>query len=410
MYLQGRDYPQLQQDRLFLPMPTLRSVAMSQQDAFDQALESLHKTLFDEANMSATMALIEEACGTTGNDLVVGAGQSRDRCRIIFGRFFYRGERRQDQERTYFGVYHPLDERVPRLRQLPDGHIVHVSELYTAQELIRSPSYNEALHRGHAQNGLNIRLDGPDGSRIIWVLRNPIDPGGWGSAQTGMVESLLPHLRHFVHARQALVNAGALGASLFQLFDNTRFGVIHLNQAGRMEEANDTARRILRRGDGLYAEGGSLRARLRADNARFEELLARALPSVGVEANGASMTVSRSPGMTRLAVHIAPVRIRQKEFDDGPVAVLVLVVEPGSQTRVAPEVVAATLGLTPAESRVAVFLTEGQSIRQIAELTGRKESSIRSHLKRIYSKREITRQADLVRLVLSVADLSPFER
>ena len=55
------------------------------------------------------------------------------------------------------------------------------------------------------------------------------------------------------------------------------------------------------------------------------------------------------------------------------------------------------------ESRVAVLLAEGMSARQIAAATGRKESTIRPHVKHMFAKHGFSRQAQLVRLVQSVA-------
>ena len=84
-------------------------------------------------------------------------------------------------------------------------------------------------------------------------------------------------------------------------------------------------------------------------------------------------------------------------------AALVLIVEPGRQHRVDPDVVAGTLQLTPTESQLAVWLAEGKSVRGMAEATGRTEAAIHWHLHQIYQKQSISRQADLVRLVLSLA-------
>ncbi len=74
--------------------------------------------------------------------------------------------------------------------------------------------------------------------------------------------------------------------------------------------------------------------------------------------------------------------------------------------RLDPALVAAGLGLTPMESRVAVLLTEGKSLREVAAETGRQETTIRWHLRQIFTKRGIARQAELVRLVLSLAGAS----
>ena len=83
-----------------------------------------------------------------------------------------------------------------------------------------------------------------------------------------------------------------------------------------------------------------------------------------------------------------------------------LVVEPGSPARINPALVASALGLTPAESRVAAALAEGNSVRDIAQATGRQDNSVRFLLKKIYKKQDIWRQADLVRLVLSITEFS----
>ena len=49
--------------------------------------------------------------------------------------------------------------------------------------------------------------------------------------------------------------------------------------------------------------------------------------------------------------------------------------------------------------------TEGKSVRDMADARGHTEAAIYWHLQRIYQKHSISRQADLVRLVLSLAEL-----
>ena len=63
------------------------------------------------------------------------------------------------------------------------------------------------------------------------------------------------------------------------------------------------------------------------------------------------------------------------------------------------------MGVTPALPSTA-WLAEGKSVRDMAEATGHTEGAIYWHLKQIYRKQSISRQADLVRLVLSLADSS----
>ena len=73
-------------------------------------------------------------------------------------------------------------------------------------------------------------------------------------------------------------------------------------------------------------------------------------------------------------VHVKPVGVPQPDYAARHVAALVLIVEPGCQHRLDPERVATTLELTPSVARVAVWLTEGKSVRDIiAEATGQAE-------------------------------------
>ena len=376
---------------------------MNDQDAFERVLASLYDAMLDDTRWPATSALIDEACGLTGNALLVGEGPKND-IQILFVGLYYRGQRRTDLEREYLEVYHPINECIPRLRQLPAGHLVPFKDLLTAEELKTSRTYNELFLRGKYQNGLNVLLDGPGGSRMTWGLGDPVASDGWGSSQITMVRRLIPHIRQFISVRQALVRARAGDTTVTALLDNPRIGVLHLDRRGRIMAVNDRARRILRQGKELSDRDGVLRARKSADQLRLERLLAGALPTSGAVAVSGSMLLGRPSGLPPLVVHVKPAGVPQPDYGARHVAALVLIVEPGSRRRIDPGLVARTLGLTQAESQVAVWLAEGKSVRDMAEARGLTEGAIYWHLKQIYQKQPISRQVDLVRLVLSIAE------
>ena len=205
--------------------------------------------------------------------------------------------------------------------------------------------------------------------------------------------------------RQALVRAEARNTTVTALLDNPRMGVIHLDRRGRIMEANDRARSILRHGDGLSDRDGTLRARGDAEQVRLERLVGNALPASGGGPVSGSILLRRSPVLPPFVVHVKPVSAPQPDYGARHVAALLLIVEPGRQHRITPELVATTLELTPAEAQVAVWLAEGRSVRDMAEATGNTQGAIHWHLKQIYQKQSISRQVDLVRLVLSLAEL-----
>ena len=178
--------------------------------------------------------------------------------------------------------------------------------------------------------------------RVLWL------PDG------EMVERLLPHVRQFARVHKALADAGALGSSLGDLLVNGRFGVILLDRGARMVAANDRARDLLLQFGGLSDRGGFLNASRIAENDVLQRLLARALPPLGIQASIGSMTIGRPNAQTRLVV------------------------------------------------RLATMVAVGRTVRDIAEMTGRTEATVRRHLKEIFRKQGISRQADLARLVLSL--------
>lgn len=373
---------------------------MSEQDALDRILASLYDAMLDDARWPDTSALIDQACGLTGNALAVGEGP-RDDTRVAVVGTYYRGQRREDVEREYLETYHPTDERVPRLRQRPYGRLMHVSEQYTSDQLKRSRTYNDFLIRVQYGNSLLVILEGLDGSCIGWSMGDPVASDSWGASQIAMLTGLAPQIRQFVLVRQALVRAAAPSTTVTALLDNPRIGAVHLDRRGRILAANDRARGMLRRGDGVSDRDGVLHVRAPDARSRFERLVAAALPTSGSAAAG-SMLLPRASLLSPLLVHLKPVPVPQPDYGARHVAAVALFVEPGHQHRIEPDLVATTLGLTQAESQVAVRLAEGRTAREIAEITGHTRGAVYWHLKQIYQKLAVSRQADLVRLVLSI--------
>lgn len=375
---------------------------MSRQEEFDRIVTAIHEAALDEGLWPAASTLIDRACGIRGNHLVTIDDFAAD-AEIVFGRLLYHGEHAETLERDYVEDHFPRDPRIPRLMRLPDARVTHMRALYTEPELRTDPTFNEMLRATEARNGLNIRMGGPDGLDIAWVFADPVKPADWGSEQAEMLQSILPHVRQFVRVRHALVRAEAAGASLSGLHDTSMLGIVHLDWRGRILEANARAGEILRRGDGLTNRCGILRARRTADDTKLGRRLARALPSAGGQAFGSSMTVERTATPGRFSLHVCPLAGHRTSFGVGRVAALVLIVDPAASLRVDPGRTAAALGLTPAEGRVAAALAGGASVSDIVAATHRAESTVRWTIKRIHAKLGISRQADLVRMVLATA-------
>ena len=365
----------------------------------------LHEAMLDDSRWPAATALIDEEIGARGSLLVCADDTANGDIRIFIAKTFFGGESRSAWQREYFRNYYADDEHLPRLRALPDGSIVPVADLFSEEELKTSRMYNECLARFGGQKGLNVRLDGPQGSRITWGISDPAEGDAWSFSQVDTIRRVLPHLRQYVRVRTALIDARVLGASVADLLDRTRLGVLHLDREGRIAEANDRAADLLRRHDGLLDQRGVLEAVVREDNTRLQNLLARALPDLLQPGASGSMMVRRPSLLPRLVVHVKPVTNRELDYQSRQVAVLVLVVDPASHVRAEPGLVRSMLGLTPTESEIVSRLAEGQTLRQIAATTGREYNTVRTHLKHVFVKLGVSRQLEVVQLLRALSDV-----
>ena len=97
---------------------------------------------------------------------------------------------------------------------------------------------------------------------------------------------------------------------------------------------------ILQHGDGLADRDGTLRARAPTDQVHLERLVEGALPASGAAAVSGSILLRRSPVLPPFVIHVKPVGVPQPDYGARHVAALVLIVEPGRQRRVDPDLVA----------------------------------------------------------------------
>ena len=270
--------------------------------------------------------------------------------------------------------------------------------------------HRELLRASRAPSGRRSnRTDGPNG--LISNLASPTSREGRESDQVKMIRRVLPHIRQFIEIRDALAGARALNATFAELLDNRVAGVICVERSGKVVHANSLARAILRHRDGLMQDrDGYLRARLagrRRASPRPGDTGVDYAHGFGRRRLGGGPAVSRI-GATH-AARYAGGRPRPR-FQEKAASRRWCSSSSQAAKQVAdPRDVAAALGLTLAESRVACSTVDGATAREIAATTGRRESTVRELLKRVHVKLGISRRADLVRAVLSIGAIPTTE-
>ncbi len=370
---------------------------MSIRDGIDEIVALLREAELDHTLWPVASALIDETCGLRGNDLLLGRFLGQGGLDLRLRWLFLRGEPHAELEREYLD-YMPIDERLAPACGLPRNELVHTNGLLSDGVRRTSVTYNEYLVPNAGENCLNVVMPANRDLQIAWSLVGPGGghPGDWSSEQVDAIRQLLPHVRQFVRVRHALMEARGDGLKTTGLLDTGSIGMLLLDREGRIVEANDRARHLLAGNDGLTVHEG----RLTAVSPEQATDIARLLEAACCRHCGGSMPIAR-PSLEPLVMYATPVGATGPLPFEKLCAARVLLAEPFSTPPVNPRRVAAALGLTRRQGQIVAALVAGGTAVSIAEQTRRTEATVRWHVREVLNRLGLSRQADLVRVVLS---------
>lgn len=207
----------------------------------------------------------------------------------------------------------------------------------------------------------------------------------------------MPELEEF----SRVVAAIARQPGVAELIDSVRHALIVLGSDGSIVHLNRAAARTLSDDDGLRNRRGIVEATRGPTNSELRRRIGQAVRggTRGVR-NGALVTCSRPSGKWPYIVHIVPLRCGPDFEVDGPA--LLCVIDPAAKVRPATELVRRIFGMTRAEAEVAVRVVNGDGLKPISEDLNLSVATVKTHLQHVFDKTATHRQAELVRLLLSV--------
>jgi DNA-binding response OmpR family regulator/DNA-binding CsgD family transcriptional regulator len=179
-------------------------------------------------------------------------------------------------------------------------------------------------------------------------------------------------------------------------FDRFLIGVVVLDPSGKVRLVNNEAQRILDEDDGFCLSEGMLKGASAKQTNRLREC---AEPGPRAEGEDEIISFPRLSNKRPYLVLVPGQRSKERDESD---AVVLLVIDTEQRTKVSGETLVRLYNLTPAETRVALMLIDGKRLDQIAGELEVAQTTIVFHLKNLFRKTETHRQADLVRVLLSV--------
>jgi DNA-binding NarL/FixJ family response regulator len=215
---------------------------------------------------------------------------------------------------------------------------------------------------------------------------------------------IVPHIRRAVLIG-GLIDLRQPDAASFDTLEGLAAGIFLVDAAGRVVHANAAAHAMVHSGDFLGAPGGCLIASDAKVDAALREIFAAAGDgdaAVGVK--GIALRLIAHDG-ERYNAHVLPLTSgARRRAGAAYMAVAALFVHKAArQISSPPEAVAKAYKLTPIELGVLLAIVGVGGISEVGEALGVAESTVKTHVGRLFEKTGARREADLVKLVAEFA-------
>lgn len=283
------------------------------------------------------------------------------------------------------------------------GWLATTEEVCPFEELRRSEFYNDYLRPNGVAHGMwGVIEKSPSSIMNVGVYREPRRQP-FQHKNLELLRFLGPHLQRAFRLHLQLSELKGRAEHLEQAVDMLTTGVIFLGNDGRIIHMNRAAAKILAENDGLMAVQGRLFAERSAESERLENLISQA----SATSRGTGLGAAGGITILRRAwppIHVLITPVRNVNLDAScPVGAMAFVADPARRVRPASDILRALFGLTPAECRVALLLSDGQAPPAIADLIGVSTNTLKTQLASIYRKTGTSRQAQLVRVLSQLA-------
>ena len=301
--------------------------------------------------------------------------------------------------RLYAETYWKFDP----VASLPDcelEQIVSVPDLVPYDEFRAGRFYREwAQPQGWIDAANAVLEKSATSCAYLSVVRNEAS-GMVDDEMRRRMQLVVPHVRRAVRTGKVIDLSQAEAATFADILDGLSPAIYLIDADGLIVHGNAAGRAVLDKGDLLRGVHG----RLTAIDPQVDQALHAAFVAINKDAEtggkGRALPMKGRAG-ERYVAHVLPLTAgenRKAGAASNAVAALFvrkaeLEAEPSS------EVIGRTYKLTPTELRVLRAIVNVGGVRQVAGNLGVADTTIKTHLGRLFEKTGVSRQADLVKLV-----------
>ena len=220
--------------------------------------------------------------------------------------------------------------------------------------------------------------------------------GSFSEENVRALKDDVSHLGRVLMMRGRLTSAERLAVQRKAMGDVVGHAMMLVSASGKIIDSNAAAETLLARRDGLFVQGGMLRACSAVAQSRLDSAIARATTSAGA----GGVIIPRPTGDDH-ALSVIGVTI------GGGVRQVMIVAAPAEPDPGLERRLRDLFALTPGEAQLAVRLSTGLSPSEMADEREVSVATVRTQIKSVAAKLGCSRQSEIVAIVKSLPPLSP---
>ena len=287
---------------------------------------------------------------------------------------------------------------------MPADTVFTVDDVMTAEEWENSTYYRDYSRLNDVYHVMGTDISTADSGVLRFRITRGQDQPAFSAEEKKLCSRLVPHLRRSLHVHNLLGRSESLSNLYADAVNRLSVATLVLDESGSVLQLNDVARELLSQADGLKLVGSRLEASYPSDNRELHKLIRDALSSKDTpqtQETREALSVARPSGEVSLGVVVDPIPGAEWAEGRGPPAVMVYIRDAVAKSQVDNRVAKELFNFTPAETTLALQLANGLSLEEAAENLGIMRNTARAHLRAIFSKTGVRRQAELVRIMLN---------
>ncbi|MDD3444838.1 MAG: helix-turn-helix transcriptional regulator [Zavarzinia sp.] len=234
--------------------------------------------------------------------------------------------------------------------------------------------------------------------------------------EANLISLVAPHFARALEIRSRLAQTEIVNQIYADAMDRLAVGGIVLDENGKILVMNAIAADLMKRRDGIAMVNGMVHAVSTQDDRGLQSLIRTALSGEADatepgKAQPQALSIARASGARDLGLVINRIRLGNKVGDRWRSGVTIFIRDPENGVRTDPLILKQLFGFTQAESALATQLAKGESLDEAAAELNIRYNTARAHLRSMFAKTGVTRQAELVRILVNgVAPLGCFDQ